>query len=108
MIERLHTIYVSGAVTNHFLKLLSVKKSNNIQLIVRDFTKLFVEPATFDKFIRRGGCIKVLQKAKLLAVCTNPVSPEGVRMDPIVLREQIQEALQLPVYDIFEIENREL
>ena len=103
-VERLHMIYVGGAVTNDFLKLLGSRKSTAMQLIVRDFTKLFVEPAVYDKFIRRGGTIKVLQKAKLLAVCTNPLSPEGARLHPIMLREQMQEALQLPVYDIMEIE----
>ena len=104
-LEELHTIYVSGAVTNHFLNLLSVKKNRHIELIVNDFTKLFIEPATYEKFIRRGGSIKVLQKAKLLAVCTNPISPHGARLNPIVLKEQMQDALQLPVYDIVEIEN---
>jgi len=97
-------IYVSGAVTNRFLDLLSVKGRKPVELIIRDFTKLFVEPTTLDKFTKRGGNIKVLQKAKLLAICTNPVSPEGIYMNPIVLREKIQEALQLPVYDILEIE----
>ena len=103
--EFLNNIYVSGAVTNDFIKLLSTKKGKNIRLIVRDFTKLFIEPAVYDKFTRRGGIINVLQKAKLLAVCTNPVSPEGVHLNPVMLREKMQEALHLPVYDIVEIQN---
>ena len=82
-----------------------MKKNRPVQLIIRDFTKLFIEPVTYEKFIRRGGNIKVLQKAKLLAVCTNPVSPEGTLLNPVILREQMQEALQLPVYDIVEIDN---
>jgi len=99
-LENLKTVYVSGAVTNNFIKILSTKKSQNTQLIIRDFTKLFVEPATFQKFVRRGGSIKVLQKPKLLAVCTNPVSPEGIRLNPTVLKEEMQVVLQVPVYDI--------
>ncbi|MDR2145564.1 MAG: hypothetical protein LBE91_03770 [Tannerella sp.] len=90
------TIYVSGAVTDRFLKNLY----GNMRLVVRDFTKLFVSMPTCERFIRQGGRIEVLQKAKLLAVCTNPVSPEGARLNPEMLREQMQEALQLPVYDI--------
>jgi len=108
LLEHLHTIYVSGAVTNRFLNLLNQKNKRDIELIVSDFTKLFIEPVTYDKFVRRGGSIKVLQKAKLLAVCTNPVSPEGTRLNPLLLREQMHEALQLPVYDIVEIENSKL
>ena len=108
MSKSLGIIYVSGAVTNRFLDLLSAKGREPVQLIVRDFTKLFIEPATYDKFVRRGGSINVLQKAKLLAVCTNPVSPDGIYMNPIVLREQMQKAIQLPVYDIVEIEKGRL
>jgi uncharacterized NAD-dependent epimerase/dehydratase family protein len=61
---------------------------------------LFITPLTYDIFTRSGGRIKVLQKAKLLAVCTNPTSPEGVRLNPEMLREQMQAALGLPVYDV--------
>ncbi len=94
------TVYVEGAVTDSFLKQLSAQMKGKITLIVNDFTRLFIQPLTYDIFTRRGGIIKVLQKAKLLAVCTNPVSPEGRSLDPYILKEQMQEALQLPVYDI--------
>jgi hypothetical protein len=94
------TIYVSGAVTDVFFKLLNTKKNQGIRLIVSDFTKLFITPLTYDKFISNGGCIHVLQKAKLLAVCINPISPEGTCLNSILLREKMQVALGLPVYDV--------
>lgn len=95
------TIYVSGAVTGRFLENLRGK----VRLVVRDFSRLFVSEQNYNCFIRNGGKVEVLQKAKLLAVCTNPVSPEGVSLDPLLLREQMQEALQLPVYDILRIKS---
>ncbi len=98
-------IYVSGAVTEQFLKTLCNKKYNGIKLIVRDFSKLFVQQGTFDRFVRRGGQVEVLQKAKLLGVCTNPTSPDGARFDAVLLRNEMEKALQLPVYDIVQIEN---
>ena len=106
--NQLHTLYVSGAVTDYFLKGLSRKRDRGIEIIVRDFTKLFIEPTTYERFVRRGGRIKVLQKAKLIAVCTNPVSPEGTHLNPIALRAKMEEALLLPVYDIKQIENSEI
>jgi len=99
------TIYATGAVTDRFLKSLYAHTRGNVRLIVRDFTKLFVSAPNYDRFVRKGGKIEVLQKAKLIAVCTNPVSPEGARLNPLLLREQMQEALQLPVYDILEVES---
>ncbi|MCL2028498.1 MAG: hypothetical protein FWG79_08460 [Bacteroidales bacterium] len=93
-------IYISGAVTDDFFKLLNTAKTPNPQLIIGDFTKLFITPTTYNKFIRNGGRINVLQKAKLLAVCTNPTSPEGTGLDPLALQQRMQEALGVPVYDV--------
>jgi hypothetical protein len=106
LFENFTKIFVSGAVTDSFFNWLNTKKNHNVQLIVNDFTKLFITPLTYDKFTRNGGRINVLQKAKLLAVCTNPTSPEGTRMNTVELREQMQEALELSVYDVVEIESK--
>ncbi|MCL2682882.1 MAG: hypothetical protein FWE63_05285 [Bacteroidales bacterium] len=92
--------FLSGAITDDFFKLLNAQKNHNTHLIITDFTKLFITPLTYDNFLRNGGKINVLQKAKLLAICTNPTSPEGTHLDPIELREQMQKALGVEVYDI--------
>ncbi|MDR2585151.1 MAG: hypothetical protein LBC84_02875 [Prevotellaceae bacterium] len=97
-------IFVGGAVTDRFLRMLCSTTYMPLDLIVRDFSKLFIEPATFKRFVLLGGTIKVLHKAVLLAVCTNPVSPTGASLDPKMLREQMQEALQVAVYDIMDRE----
>ena len=97
------TIYAAGAVTDRFLKSLYSHAHGNVRLVVRDFSKLFISAQTYDRFVRKGGRIEVLQKAMLLAVCTNPVSPEGAFLNPLMLKMQMQDALQLPVYDIVEI-----
>ncbi|MCL2502580.1 MAG: hypothetical protein FWE99_05550, partial [Bacteroidales bacterium] len=104
LLPECHSVYVAGALTDDFLRMLATLPQNGIRLIVRDFSKLFFSILTYERFVRRGGSIEVLQKPKLLAVCTNPVSPEGIRLDPLVLKEQMQEALQLPVYDIMMID----
>jgi len=92
--------YASGAITDQFFKHLNTTKNHNINLIATDFTKLFITPLTYDKFLRNGGKINVLQKAKLLAVCTNPTSPEGAYFDPMELQQEMQKALGVPVYDV--------
>jgi hypothetical protein len=99
------TLYVSGAVTEPFFRPLSARRYAGTTLIVRDFTKLFIEPATYEKFIRRGGRLCVLQKASLRAVCTNPVAPQGRRFDSRQLRDALRDALPWPVYDIMLNEN---
>jgi len=92
-------IYVSGAVTNEFLEHIN-KTKQPIQLIINDFTKLFITSQTYDKFRRNGGKISVLQKAKLLAICTNPTSPEGASFDAETLRSEMEKTLGISVYDV--------
>ena len=104
ILKKNEVVYVSGAVTDSFLKALCINKMEGITLIVHDFSKLFIQPITYDRFIRCGGKLQVLHKTKLIAVCTNPVSPEGVRLNAVMLREEMRQALQIPVYDIMLIE----
>jgi len=99
--------FINGALTDNFLKILNAESAvKEMQLIVRDFSRIFVHPTTYKRFIRRGGTIQVLQQAKLLALCTNPTSPEGYRYDAETLRSCIENEIQLPVYDIVQIINQ--
>lgn len=98
-------VYVSGALTERFLKLIADSKEvRDIVLIVRDFTKIFVTENSYRAFVKRGGRIRVLQKSKLIAVCVNPNAPNGYVLDSDLLCEKLKEAINLPVYDI--VKNR--
>jgi hypothetical protein len=99
--------FINGVLTDSFLKTLnSTSNLSDIHLLVRDFSRIFVHPATYNRFVRKGGTITVLQQAKLLALCTNPTSPEGYHYDAELLRNEVEKSVQLPVYDIVQIENR--
>lgn len=98
-------IYVSGALTDRFLKLIADSKEvKEIVLIVRDFTKIFVTEQSYRSFRKRGGRIRVLQKSRLIAVCVNPTAPSGYTLDSDTLCGKLEEAIHLPVYDI--VKNR--
>ena len=95
------TLYVAGALVDGFLE--KVRKNKNlrqVELVVRDFTKIFVTPQQFRLFIKAGGRVRVLQKSKLLAVTVNPTSPTGYVLDSDTLCGRLSEAIQLPVYDL--------
>lgn len=94
-------IFAAGALTDRFLNLV-INSGNikNVTLLVRDFTKIFVNEMIYRNFVSRGGRILVLQKSKLVAVCVNPTAPNGYVLDSDILCEKLQEAIKLPVYDI--------
>lgn len=97
-------IFVNGAITDKFLNFLRVQKQiKEIEIIVRDFTRIFASSETYYAFIKRGGSIKVLQKTKLIAVCINPVSPDGYCLNSDELKQAMEEKLKLPVYNVREL-----
>ncbi|MBO4281597.1 MAG: hypothetical protein J5873_00180 [Bacteroidales bacterium] len=94
-------LYVAGALVDSFLeKVRKNPKLKTVEIVVRDFTKLFVTPQQYRMFVKSGGSIRVLQKSKLIAVTVNPTSPTGYVMDSDRLCGRLSEAIQLPVYDL--------
>ena len=99
--DRCATIYVAGALVDSFLeKLRKNKQLRQVELVVRDFTKIFVTPQQLRLFEKAGGRIKVLQKSKLIAVTVNPTSPSGYILDSEAVCDKISQAINLPVYDL--------
>ena len=97
--------FVSGAVTDQFLEFLKNQKQiSEINLIVRDFTRVFAKPETYYAFVKRGGRMQVLNKTNLLAITINPVSPDGYRLNSDELKSALQEKVNVPVYDIKKIQ----
>ena len=100
-IDDCKTLYVAGALVDNFLEKVRKNKClKQVELVVRDFTKIFVTPQQFRLFIKAGGRIRVMQKSKLIAVTVNPTSPSGYVLDSDTLCNRLSEAIQLPVYDL--------
>jgi len=96
-----NTIFVAGIITNSLLKTLIVHKEiENITLIAKDFTKVFVDRDVLYHFYRAGGKLNVLNKNKLIAICVNPLYPQGYKMDSLKLVEFIQKEVDVPVFDV--------
>lgn len=99
--ENCSTLYVAGALVDTFLEKVRKNKSlKHVELVVRDFTKIFVTPQQLRLFEKMGGTIRVLQKSKLIAVTVNPTSPSGYVLDSDVLCDKLSQAINLPVYDL--------
>ena len=92
-------IYATGIVTDKLFQLLRTQQ-REVELIIRDFTRVFASPEAFYAFLRRGHRIRVVHRSRLLAVTVNPTAPSGLVLDSRQLCEAMQEALQIPVYDV--------
>jgi len=96
-----NTLYVAGIITNSLLNTLQIHKEiKNIILVAKDFTKIFVDKDVLSHYLRAGGTLKVLNRNKLIAICVNPVSPQGYKMDSQKLVEALQKEVDVPVYNL--------
>ena len=100
-LKKCKTLFVSGALTDNFINHIRQNKIfNETEIVVRDFTKIFLTPMTYNSFVNGRRKITVLQKSKLIAVCVNPTSPNGIVLDSEKLCKTLSEAIKLPVYDL--------
>lgn len=92
-------VIVEGMVTERILDG-HAKKT----VVVKDFTKLFITPIAYRKFLAGGGKIKVLTKSELIAICVNPLSPTGYTLNSEKLVERLTEEIGVKVFDIKNVE----
>ena len=93
-------IEVEGALTDRLQAVKNGLDEGEKELVVGDFTKVFASQELYRAFLRRGGRISVRMKSSLLAVCVNPVAPNGIVLDSDRLCASLSEKIGLPVYDI--------
>ena len=99
-------LFVAGAVSDKLVNFLRMQKQvKDIEVIVKDFTKLFISPESYNMFIRKGAKLSVLQQPKLMAVCINPVAPNGQQLNSQELIEALQANIAVPVYNVRQIEH---
>lgn len=100
-IEHCKTLYMSGALTDTFLNHIRGKRIfKGTEIVVTDFTKIFLTPILYKGYVNGGGKISVMMKSKLIAVTVNPTAPNGMVLDSQRLCESLSEAINLPVYDL--------
>ena len=60
----------------------STRKYKDIEIIIQDGTKRFIEPKDWIKSVRQGIKIKVLDKINLIGITVNPYAPAGYYFEP--------------------------
>ncbi|WP_129409967.1 hypothetical protein [Marinitoga lauensis] len=105
ILEYGNKIYITGALTDSFLKhLINQKKLENVEIIVKDFTKIFISPETFNLYTKKGGKIKVLKKTHLIAITINPYSPHGYILNSDEIKKRLKEVIDIPILNVREDE----
>lgn len=78
-IEHCKTLFLTGALTDTFLNHIRGKRLfKETEVVVTDFTKIFLTPLLYRGFVSGGGKVSVMMKSKLIAVTVNPTAPNGM------------------------------
>jgi len=104
-LKNANVLFISGVLNDKLLEFLRIQEYiKELIIVVKDFTKIFVSEKVYKSFNNVGGKLRVLYNTKLIAVTFNPTSPEGYTMDSKKTRKVLSENINLPVYDVKDID----
>lgn len=96
-------LFVSGIITDKLISFLRTQKDcQRIEIIIKDFTRVFSSPEQTNMFLQKGGKISVVQRTNLIAITVNPFSPTGYNFKSQELISSLQQEIPLPIYNIKE------
>lgn len=94
-------VYLPGALTNSVIADIHPKKLQNVTLVLKDPTKIFIDAAGWQILRKKGFRVNVLENIKVAAVTVNPVAPGGYSFEHRTLLLAMQEALpDMKVIDV--------
>lgn len=94
-------IYVAGALNDKFVQFLKIQKNiKEIEIIIKDFTKIFAQEDNVLQYLNKGGQIKVLEKTNLIAITANPISPTGYNFNNEEMLEALRKEIPIKIYNI--------
>ena len=100
--DNTRAIVLGGALSSNMLRDItaSVRELSGLYFIVGDCTKIFLQSQEYKNFSRRGGLLRVVNPANLLAVTVNSFSPRGYCYDAGEFLAKMGRAVSpLPVFD---------
>lgn len=94
-------VYIPGAFTNSVISDISPKKLKQVQFVLKDPTKIFINPMDWGKFRKKGFKPRVLKKIEIALITVNPWAPLGYTFDNRLLLEEMEKAIpDIPVIDV--------
>lgn len=94
-------IYIPGAFTNSVISDISLKNLKQVQFVLKDPTKIFVNAMDWGIFRKKGLRVSVLKNIEIAAITVNPWAPAGYTFDNRFLLEEMQKAIpDIPIIDV--------
>ncbi len=97
-------VFFGGALSDFVLKplLMSNVPLEGLTFLVRDSSKLLIKADSFQKLLRRGTRLQVLDSVNPVALTLNPFSAYGPHFPKDLFMKRMQERVDLPVINVME------
>lgn len=105
--ENTRYIVIKGALINKTLRdfIEATDYYRNIEWVIRDATRLFLDALEWKYILRAGVAISVVSEVQLLAITANPTSPYSYSYDPDAFLEGLREKIEdVPVINVMALE----
>lgn len=94
-------LFIAGALNDKFVQFLKIQKNiQEIEIIIKDFTKIFAQEDNVLQYLSKGGKIKVLDKANLIAITANPISPTGYHFNNQEMLDALRKEIPINIYNV--------
>lgn len=94
-------VYIPGAFTNSVISDIGLKKFRQVEFVLKDPTKIFINKMDWGRFMKKGFKISVLKNIKIALITVNPWSPLGYVFDNLSLIDGMRKAIpDIPVIDV--------
>ncbi|MBR0600166.1 hypothetical protein [Sinanaerobacter chloroacetimidivorans] len=99
--EETEYIYMPGAFTMSVIADIHPAKLKNVQFILKDPTKIFMDALPWQQLRKKGFSVKVLDHIEVAALTVNPYSPAGYSFEHEELLKAMRDAVEdIPVFDV--------
>lgn len=99
--EQTRYVYVPGAFTNSVVADISAKKLKQVEFILKDPTRIFINAMDLGQLRKKGFRLQVLKNIEVAAITANPWSPGGYAFDSEALVTALAEAItDIPIVDV--------
>ena len=94
-------LFIAGALNDKFIQLLKIQKNpQEIEIIIKDFTKIFAQEDNVIQYLYKGGQIKVLDQTNLIAITANPISPTGYNFNNQEMLDALRKEIPINIYNV--------
>ncbi|ERJ12666.1 lysine 5,6-aminomutase reactivase subunit KamB [Haloplasma contractile] len=95
-------LIIRGALSKQLLESLVAKRDcfKQLTIVIKNGTKCFFDTETYNRLIKSNIDLRVINPTNLIAITYNPTSPYHYQFNEKLFRNELQEVINIPVYNV--------